>query len=32
VGECGVSHLFWKKICGNPLTTRDGLTLDVQFK
>ena len=29
VPECGVSHIYWKKICGNPLVTRDGLSVDM---
>lgn len=24
VPDCGKAHLFWKKICGNPLVNRAG--------
>ena len=32
VPDCGVAHIYWKKICGNPLVPREGLSIDVEYK
>lgn len=30
--ECGTTRVFWKKVCGDPLIPRDGLSMDIQIK
>lgn len=32
VPECGLTTIFWKKVCGNPLIPREGLFMDVEYK
>jgi len=31
VPECGKTKIFWKKICGNPLIPREGLTINIEY-
>lgn len=31
VPDCGSAKVCWKKICGNPLMPRHGLTMEVEF-
>lgn len=31
VPDCGQAHIFWKKICGNPLVAREGFSVDVEY-
>ena len=32
VPNCGMTKVFWKKICGNPLVFRQGLSMDISVK
>jgi hypothetical protein len=31
VPDCGRTHIFWKKICGNPFMPRYGFTMDIEY-
>jgi hypothetical protein len=31
VPDCGKTHIFWKKVCGNPLMPRSGLSMDIEY-
>lgn len=30
VPGCGKSAVYWKKLCGNPILTRDGLNINME--
>ncbi|CAK59264.1 unnamed protein product (macronuclear) [Paramecium tetraurelia] len=32
VPSCGDAQIFWKKFCGNPLTLREGFSVDMVYK
>jgi hypothetical protein len=29
---CADTSIFWKKLCGNPLVTREGFNIDMTYK
>lgn len=32
IPDCGTANIYWKKLCGNPITTRDGFTVEMMYK